>query len=112
MHELEVTKSTVRTAQEMLHKVLEKKEVIDSLIKEQSKEYDFERIPRIERTVLRLGIYELLYSTTVPSKVAISEAIRLSRKFATPESATFVNAVLDAIYTHRDSTASEDSNSR
>ena len=98
MRQLEVTKSSLRLAQEMMLKVLEKKELIDSLIKEQSKDYDFERIPRIERTILRLGVYELLFSTTAPPKVAISEALRLSRKFATPESATFVNAILDAIY--------------
>jgi transcription antitermination protein NusB len=98
MQQLVVTKSSVRKARDILDKILEKQSLIDSLIKEMSREYDFERIPRIERAILRLGIYELLFSTTAPPKVAIAEAIRLSRKFATPESATFVNAILDALY--------------
>ena len=97
MGQLVVTKKAVREAQELALKVKEKQEELDAMIIEQSKGYDFERIPRIERNVLRLGIYEMLYSPTVPSKVAIAEAIRLARKFAAPESATFVNAVLDTI---------------
>ena len=98
MQQLVVTKSAVREARTILDKVLEKQDLIDSLITQHSKEYEFDRIPRIERAILRLGIYEILFSATVPPKVAIAEAIRLSRKFATPESATFVNAVLDALY--------------
>ena len=45
-----------------------------------------------------MGVYELLYDESIPPKVAISEAMRLAKKFGTPESATFVNALLDAIY--------------
>lgn len=67
------------------------------MITEHSTSYEFERIPRIERNVLRLGVYEIMYDSDIPPKVAIAEAIRLTRKFATPESATFVNAILDSI---------------
>lgn len=98
MQQLVVTKSTVREARVILDKILEKLGTIDTLIKELSKEYDFERIPRIERAILRLGLYEMLFSAKVPAKVAIAEAIRLSRKFATPQSAAFVNAILDGFY--------------
>jgi N utilization substance protein B len=98
MHELSVTKKVMRIAHEEKLKIQEKLNQIDERITQHSKAYDFERIPRIERNILRLGVYELLFSETVPPKVAIAEAIRLSRKFATPEAATFVNAILDAIY--------------
>jgi N utilization substance protein B len=98
MEQLVVTKSAVREARAIFTGVLEKQGLIDNLIQEQSREYEPERIPRIERAILRLGIYEMLFSTTVPPKVAIAEAIRLSRKFATPESAAFVNAILDGLY--------------
>ncbi|MBY0529113.1 MAG: transcription antitermination factor NusB [Rhabdochlamydiaceae bacterium] len=98
MHELAVTKKVMRIAHEEKVKIQEKINLIDERIAEHSKAYDFDRIPRIERNILRLSIYELLFSETVPPKVAIAEAIRLSRKFATPEAATFVNAILDAIY--------------
>lgn len=98
MAQLSVTKRIVREARETKDKVLEKKEKIDAVIRGSSEAYDFERIPRVERNVLRLGIYEMLFSGIIPPKVAIAEAIRLSRKFATAEAATFVNAVLDAVY--------------
>ncbi len=101
MQQLIVTKSTVREAQKLVDKIVAKKEELDWLVKEHSKEYDFERIPRIERNILRLSVYEMLFSSSAPPKVAIAEAIRLSRKFATPESAAFVNAILDAILQHQ-----------
>jgi transcription antitermination protein NusB len=98
MAQLAVTKRVVREAQALKDKVLEKKDAIDALIKEHSASYEFERIPRIERNVLRLGVFELMFASDIPPKVAIAEAIRLTRKFATPESSTFVNAILDSIY--------------
>jgi N utilization substance protein B len=98
MAQLCVTKKVVREACELKEGILEKKEVIDALIRDHAQSYEFERIPRIERNVIRLGVYELLFSKNVPPKVAIAEAIRLTRKFATPEAATFVNAILDSIF--------------
>lgn len=98
MAQLSVTKRVVREASALKDKILEKKKEIDELIRSHSESYDFERIPRIERNVIRLGVYELLFSKEVPPKVAIAESIRLSRKFATPEAATFVNAILDSVY--------------
>jgi transcription antitermination protein NusB len=98
MAQLSVTKKIVREACVLKDKILEKKKEIDAVIGAHSESYDFERIPRVERNVIRLGVYELLFSKDVPPKVSIAEAIRLSRKFATPEAATFVNAILDSIY--------------
>jgi len=79
-------------------KILAELPEIDALIRNTSTSYRFERIQSIERNVLRLGIYEILYDDTIPPKVAIPEALRLSKKFGTPESAMFVNALLDTIY--------------
>jgi N utilization substance protein B len=67
------------------------------MIAETSKEYELNRIPRVERNLLRLGAYEICYSD-VPPKVAINEAVRLTKKFATDESGNFINAILDAIF--------------
>src|SRR5690348_9188287 len=69
MQQLCVTKSAVRKARETLNKILEKQKLIDLLVEDHSRDYDFERIPRIERAILRLGIYEILFSTTIPPKV-------------------------------------------
>lgn len=98
MAQLSVTKRIVREACSAKDKILERKKEIDDLIRIHSQSYEFERIPRVERNVIRLGVYELLFSKEVPPKVVIAEAIRLSRKFASAEAATFVNAILDAVH--------------
>ena len=100
MPQLEVTKNNILDALVRRKEVQEKFEEIDQLIAQTSESYEFERIPCIERNILRLGIFELLFSS-IPHKVAIAEAIRLTRKFATPEAATFVNAILDKLYQTR-----------
>ncbi len=98
MQHHKVTKKSLYQAQEVVALLKKHHTAIDASIKAHSKDYELDRIPRVEKNLLRLGIFELLYSKEVPPKVAISEAIRLARKFATAESAQFVNAVLDSIY--------------
>jgi len=71
---------------------------IDLRLGQVSKSYDFSRIQTVEKNILRLGVYEAIFEKTVPPAVIMSEAVRLAKKFATPESAAFVNALLDAAY--------------
>jgi N utilization substance protein B len=97
MSEISISKKIALEASSKALQILEKRMDIDQLITKASTSYAFERIQNVEKNVLRLGVYELLYDPTIPSKVAISEAIRLSRKFSSPESANFINAILDAI---------------
>lgn len=92
-----ITQKNLREAQEKFELVVKKQNEIDQKIIQYSQNYSFDRITRIEKAILRLGIYELLYSD-LPYKVAISEAIRLTNKFASAEGANFINALLDAIY--------------
>lgn len=96
--ELAVTKKIVHQAQERVHDIHLHLEKIDSMIAKTSHSYAFERIQSVERNLLRLGIFELFFDHNIPPKVAIAEAIRLARKFATRESAVFVNAILDTLY--------------
>ncbi len=98
MEHHKVTKKSLHQAEDILSELLKHHSEIDDSIKAYSKEYEFDRIPRVERNVLRLGIFEMLYSKNTPPKVAMSEAIRLARKYATAESAQFVNGVLDSVY--------------
>ncbi len=100
MGELKVTKRAVREASERASEVLAKLVEIDKKISDASHEYQFDRISSAEKCALRLGLFELLYDPSLPPKVAIAEAIRLTRKFGTPESGHFVNAILDAVYKH------------
>jgi transcription antitermination protein NusB len=101
MGQLLVTRKTIKEAQERKKEVEKRLGEIDDLIARFSASYDFQRIAKAEKNILRLGVYELCFSDSIPPKVAISEAIRLTRKYATFESAAFVNAVMDAIYQDR-----------
>lgn len=98
MEELSVPKQAVKIAQERVRNIFDKQKEIDKTIAKISTSYEFDRIQSVERNVLRLGVFELLYDDSIPPKVAIAEALRLARKFGSPESAAFVNAVLDHIY--------------
>jgi N utilization substance protein B len=98
MQELKVTKKVMKEGLEKCKKILEHLVEIDGLISRFSEAYEFKRISEVEKSILRLGIYELYYADSIPPKVALSEAVRLTCKFATAESAAFVNAVLDAVY--------------
>lgn len=98
LDQLTVTKKTLRQAHVRMQSVFEKQDEIDELTSLCSKSYDFKRISCVERNILRLGVFELLHDEEIPPKVTLSEAVRLSRKFGTPEGGAFVNAVLDTIY--------------
>lgn len=98
MDNLKVTKKSVLEAHDRLLLIKEKLEEIDEKISRASTEYSFERISSVEKTILRLGAYEILYDSSLSPKISFSEAIRLTRKFGSPESAHFVNAILDAVY--------------
>jgi len=98
METLNVARRHIAMGEEKAAKVREKRDELDQLIAETSTSYAFERIQWIERNILRLGLFEILYDQDVPPKVAIAEALRLCRKFGTSASTAFVNAVLDALY--------------
>lgn len=98
MEQLKVTKKNVRLAQEQVQKITRHLKEIDSFIASVSTAYDFNRIQTVTRNILRLSVYELFFDSSIPPKVVIAEGIRLSRKFNTPESASFVNALLDCLY--------------
>lgn len=107
MRQFEVSKKIICQAQERAAVIAPKIAEIDQKIAEAAVSYSFERIPRVEKNILRLGVYELFFAPDIPPKVAIAEAIRLSRKFATPEGSTFVNAILDHIYKKMDGVSKE-----
>ena len=70
---------------------------IDSLISTYSEGWALDRMPAVDRTVLRLGVFELLYVDDTPDAVAIAEAMNLVRDLSTDESPSFVNGVLGNI---------------
>jgi transcription antitermination protein NusB len=96
--EFKITKKTAFNLIDQAFLIVAKLSDIDALITEASTSYDFERISKTELNILRLALYEMLYEEDIPIKVSIAEAIRLTRKFGTRDSANFINAILDDIY--------------
>src|SRR3989338_209880 len=80
--------------------ILGKQKDIDLIIGKAAPEWPLEKISVVDRNVLRLGLFELLFSdrTEVPAKVAINEAIELAKSFGGDNSGRFVNGVLGAVY--------------
>ena len=70
---------------------------IDAVIRRFSKHWKIERIAKAELSILRLGVYELLYEPEIPLRVSINEAVELSKEFADDNSFPFVNGILDAV---------------
>ena len=76
--------------------IMDKREELDAMISKYSKNRAIIRIPRINVAVLRLAVYEALYDDKVPVNVAISEAVKLTEKYAQDADVSFVNGVLGA----------------
>lgn len=72
---------------------------IDTLIGGCAENWSVERMSRVDRSILRMAVYELLYCLDIPPKVAINEAIDLGKLFGSENSGAFINGVLDALYT-------------
>ncbi|KKU59919.1 MAG: N utilization substance protein B-like protein [Parcubacteria group bacterium GW2011_GWA2_47_12] len=84
----------------LINGVLKKRKEIDNIIGKAAPEWPLERISCLDRNVLRLGLYELLFSDRkeVPAKVAINEAIELAKTYGGDASGRFVNGVLGSVY--------------
>jgi len=89
--------------------VLSKKKQIDQIIEKSAPEWPLEQITIVDRNVLRIGIYELLFGNKeeVPPKVAINEAIELAKNYGGESSGRFVNGVLGTIYREMEKTNQE-----
>ena len=77
--------------------VTEYEREIDSLIEQFSEHWKMSRMSRVDRNVMRIAVYELLYCQDIPPKVSINEAIDIGKKFGTEDSGAFINGILDSI---------------
>lgn len=86
--------------EKLLDGILAKQPEIDLIIEKAAPEWPIDRISPVDRNILRLGLYELLFAdrAEVPAKVAINEAIELAKQFGGDNSSRFVNGVLGAVY--------------
>ena len=70
---------------------------IDALIEQFSSNWKLSRMSCVDRNVLRIAVFELLYCADIPPKVSINEAIDIGKRFGTEESGAFINGILDSI---------------
>ena len=74
-----------------------KRSRIDEIISMRAKDWDLDRMPVVDRNILRVGVFELLWGEQIPEEVAISESVELAKTLSTEDSATYINGVLAAI---------------
>lgn len=82
---------------ELVKGVLAAKVEIDALIERFSKNWKIGRMSCVDRNVMRIAVYELLYCQDIPPKVSINEAVDIGKKFGTEESGAFINGIMDSI---------------
>ena len=83
--------------QAMLDGTGEKQQELDELIGRYAVGWSLERIAKVDLSILRLALYEMLYCESIPQGVSINEAIELAHTFSTPEAASFINVILGSV---------------
>lgn len=93
-----MTEEKWKFANDLLTTTLDKREYITELIKPKLKNWDAERIAQIDMILMRMGVCELLYFETIPTKVTINEYIDIAKEYSTEQSGQFINGILDNIH--------------
>lgn len=88
--EMEKSGEAVATAK----KIAEKYSELDEIIGKYSEKREVSRISKVNKTILRLAVYEILYCPNIPAKVAANEAVELSKKYAEKQDSAFINGVI------------------
>jgi len=102
---LEADPSVAHFARELVLGCWEHRAELDQRIQAVAENWELGRMATVDRNVLRLATYELLFVADVPPKVAINEAIDLAKRFSTADSGAFVNGILDKIRAQREEAA-------
>ena len=87
----------VSYARFLLSGIMQEQGQLDRYIEEASEHWKISRITYVDKNILRLATYEMLYSEEIPPKVAIDEALELAKKFGAEESKDFINGILDRV---------------
>jgi N utilization substance protein B len=84
-------------AEPLIRGTLERRDEADDLIKKHAQNWELHRMAAVDRNILRLAIYEMLYREDIPPVVSINEAVDIAKKFSTQDSGKFVNGILDKV---------------
>jgi len=98
-----LAKEALSFSEELVKGVFQNKSELDALIKKFAPAFPIEQMSIIDRNVLRLAIFEILFSDKIPFKVAINEAIELAKEFGSDSSPRLINGVLGSMTTERSS---------
>jgi N utilization substance protein B len=94
LEERQISEKDSKYISEKSNKIIDKLGEIDELINTHTKGWTTERMGKVDLTILRLAVYEIVFDEDVPTGVAINEAVELAKKFGQEESSSFVNGVL------------------
>ncbi len=83
---------------ELILGTIEHLEAIDEAIRTCSEHWTLERMAKVDKNILRMAVYELLYCSEIPPKATLNEAIDLGKEYGSENSGSFVNGILDAFY--------------
>lgn len=100
-----IDRENIASSEPLLKAIVDNIKEIDVRIREHAPRYPLEDIARVDLSILRLGIYELLYEKSNPPKVVIDEAVRLAKEYGNERSYSFVNGVLGAVLKAKESTS-------
>ncbi len=93
----EVSKKAVDYGQELISGIKANLSEIDGLISQHAVNWRLDRMSVVDRNLLRIAVFELVFSDDVPASVAINEAIEIAKRFSTPDAGSFLNGILDSI---------------
>lgn len=89
-------------ANALLEGVLEKKDTLDVIIQKAAPEWPLKKIALMDLTILRIGVYEIMFNDDVPDLVAINEAIEVTKEYGGYNNAKFINGVLSNVMNHKE----------
>ena len=93
----EALKGAMDFSERIIRGVEQHREDLDRIIERYSSHWKIGRMPHVDRNILRIAVYELLYCDDIPPKVAINEAIDIGKKYGSEDSGAFINGVLDKV---------------
>ena len=96
--DVETTEEESRYIEEKYQAVVDKLDNIEELISSNAKGWSIDRMSKVDLTILRLGVYEMIFDDTIPEDVALNEAIELAKEFGQDQSYSFINGVLAKLH--------------
>ena len=93
-----MTEEKWRFANDLLITAIDKRDYVTDLIKPKLTNWDVDRIAQVDMILMRMGVCELLYFETIPTKVTINEYIDIAKEYSTEQSGHFINGILDNIH--------------